>query len=79
MKNADMEKMKPCPFCGSENIGVKDSIISREMGNDCPCSSTRRVWAYCRYCGCEGRKHTGSFVYDEEIIAAATEAWNRRV
>lgn len=74
-----MEIMKHCPFCGSKDISVRSKILSHEAGKDCPCSSTRRVWAYCRYCGCEGRKHTGSFVYDEEIIAAATEAWNRRV
>ena len=74
-----MEKMKPCPFCGSENIGVKDEVLDRVMGNDCPCSAVRRVWGYCRNCGCEGRKHTGDFVYDDEIIAAATENWNIRI
>ena len=73
-----MAELLPCPFCGNKNIGLKEEIKSHEMGYDSPCSSTRIVWAYCDYCGCEGRKHTGSFVYDEEIIAAATEAWNRR-
>lgn len=71
-------ELKPCPFCGSTDIGIKDTILDYNMGNDCPCSATRRVWAYCRYCGAEGRKHTGDFVYDSEIVAAATEAWNNR-
>lgn len=73
-----MEKMKPCPFCGNKNISVRSKLINCEMGKDCPCSCTRTVWAYCEYCGCEGRKNTGSFVYYEEIIAAATDGWNRR-
>lgn len=73
-----MEEMKPCPFCGNKNLEVKDILLSREMGNNCPCSSTRKVWVYCRYCGCEGRKVTGSFVYYDEYIAEATQAWNRR-
>ena len=73
-----MEKMKPCPFCGSKEIGIKYIIISHDVGNNCPCSTNQRIWAYCSYCGCEGRKTYGSFTYKEEIIAAATEAWNRR-
>lgn len=68
-----------CPFCGSNDIGVKDNIIEHRMGNDCPCSTLRKVWAYCRYCQCEGRKTTIDNVYDSEIIAAAAEAWNKRV
>lgn len=74
----DSWKLKPCPFCGSKDIGVKDTILDRHMGNDCPSSATRKVWAYCRYCGAEGSKHTGDFVYDSEIMAAAIEKWNRR-
>ncbi len=73
-----MEEMKPCPFCGSKNIGVKYIIISHEAGKDCPCSSNLRIWAYCSFCGCEGRKTYCSIVGEEEIIAAAIEGWNRR-
>ena len=69
---------KPCPFCGSKNIGVKDIIIDRIMGNKSPCSAIRKVWAYCRCCECEGRKRTGDLVYDDEIIALAMESWNDR-
>lgn len=73
-----MESLKTCPFCGSDDIGVKDNILEYKMGQGCPCSSIRRVWAYCRRCECEGRKTTIESVYDSEIIAAAAEAWNRR-
>lgn len=73
-----MEEMKPCPFCGSKDISVKSRILSHETGKDCPCSSTRTVLAYCNYCGCTGRRVTSNFVGNEEIIAVATQAWNRR-
>ncbi len=72
-------EFKPCPFCGSKNIGVKDSIIKyHSNGKDTPCSALTKVWAYCRYCGAEGKKHTGDFVYDDEEMAAAMDAWNDR-
>ena len=73
-----METLKICPFCGSDDIGIKESILEYKMGNDCPCSAIKKVWAYCRRCECEGRKTTIDAVYDEEVIAAATEAWNKR-
>lgn len=72
-------KFKPCPFCGSEDIGVKDYVNDLNIGINCPFSANRTVWAYCRYCGCEGRKRTGDLVYYSEIIALVTEGWNARV
>lgn len=71
-------EFKPCPFCGSKNIGVKDEIFDFIANKNAPCSAIRRVWAYCRNCGCEGRKRNGALVYDSEIIALATESWNDR-
>ena len=73
-----MESLKPCPFCGSDDIAIKEKVLERKMGNDGPCSAIKRVWAYCQRCECEGRKRTIEAVYDEEVLAAATEAWNRR-
>lgn len=69
------EKLKPCLFCGKDDIGVKDEILEIRKG-----SSIRRTWAYCRYCGSEGRKMTIEAVdgVETDIIAAATEAWNKR-
>lgn len=75
-----IDEFKPCPFCGSSDIGVKDIIIDYHTnGKDMPCSATRQVWAYCRYCGATGSRGTGDFVYDNEIIAMAMERWNKRI
>ena len=74
-----MEKLMNCPFCGNSDIGIKDNVIEHRAGHDCPCSSIVKTWAYCRYCGAEGPKKTIENVYNSEIIAAATEAWNRRL
>lgn len=71
-------KLKPCPFCGRTDIGVKETILDYIMGNDCPCSRLKKVWAYCKYCGAESGKKTIDAVYREEVIAAATEKWNER-
>lgn len=72
------EQWKPCPFCGHDDIGVKESIITLKMGQDCPCSAIKKVWAYCRYCQAEGSKATIEAVYDSEVLAAAFEKWNKR-
>lgn len=69
---------KPCPFCGKTDVGVKDNIVDLLMGHDCPCTARRRIWAYCRYCGAEGRKTVADIIGDDEEIAAAVESWNRR-
>lgn len=73
-----MDDIRPCPFCGKKNIGVKEHLIERRAGHDCPCSAIKIVWSYCRYCEAEGPKRTVDAVYDNDVIAAATEAWNRR-
>lgn len=78
MKKNDGWEFKTCPFCGSDDIGVKDSIIDVQMGNDCPSSARKIIWAYCRYCGTEGPKTVRDIVYDDEIMAAAIVKWNER-
>ena len=75
----ETRKAKPCPFCGKDDIGVKEHIIDHKAGHDCPCSAIKKVWAYCRHCEAEGAKRTIDAVYDSEVEAAAIEAWNRRV
>jgi translation initiation factor 2 beta subunit (eIF-2beta)/eIF-5 len=71
-------QFKPCPFCGSTDIGVKDNIIDLLMGNDCPSSTRRKIWAYCRYCGATSGTKIADIVYDDEEIAVAIEKWNER-
>lgn len=69
---------KPCPFCGSTDIGVKDNIVDLLMGSDCPSSARRKIWAYCRYCGATSGTMTADIVYDHEEVAVAVEMWNKR-
>lgn len=69
---------KPCPFCGSTDVGVKDNIVDLCMGHDAPCTAIRKIWAYCRYCGANGPGTTQEVIGDDEEIAAAIVAWNKR-
>lgn len=75
-------KLKPCPFCGNDRkdwLKVKSEILEHRMnGADTPCSSLRRVWIECEYCGCKGKTSVVDAVYDNEILAGATVAWNQR-
>lgn len=72
-------EFKPCPFCGNTKIGVEDEVLDHLMGNNCPASTRRKIWAYCRYCGAESRKTVADIVYGRDEIAVAVEIWNRRI
>ena len=78
MNKNDKWEFKPCPFCGSKNIGIKDTILDSIIGKDYPASSLRRIWGYCRQCGAESGKKVGDVVYNEEEIAIGVEMWNKR-
>lgn len=67
-----------CPFCGKNTIATESELLEYRMGNDSPCSSIKRIWAICTYCGAQGPKTTNETVYPEEEVAAAVLAWNRR-
>ena len=71
-------QFKKCPFCGSDEIGVKDSILEFNTGHDCPSTVRKKIWAYCRYCGAEGPKTVQDIVGDSEEIASAIVKWNER-
>lgn len=58
-----------CPFCGSTDIGVKDSILEEHC------------FAYCRHCFATGPKvhiSEDSNCTDEEVIELAMLKWNIR-
>ena len=56
------EELKPCPFCGSTDIRIKNISLA---------SSTRLpFWAHCASCGADG-PHKSDFGY-------AIAAWNFR-
>ena len=57
-----MEELKPCPFCGSENVGIMTMFPLR---ND-----LIAYYAKCFNCGART-----AALLDEQL---AIEAWNRR-
>lgn len=59
-----MEELKPCPFCGSNEILVHASHFAMQDGP--------RYRVRCKRCSCE---LTWSFTSMEDLTAA----WNRRV
>ena len=61
-----MTKLKPCPFCGSENI----KLIKNPVYDANECTTLYYKFYKCRYCGAQGG---GS--YSERDAA---EKWNRR-
>lgn len=78
MEDENMEKLKPCPFCGGEG-----EIVSRK-----PCKTSKtRYYIQCKKCGCKTREFKTVFRSDnkwndadkEETICIAVFTWNKRV
>lgn len=58
-----MVELKPCPFCGSDNVGFyEDEVQTSEE------TTTGFIW-------CHGCDFSSDSFYNEEIAA---EKWNRR-
>ncbi len=74
----DNWKFKPCPFCGSEDIGVKEKTITHISEKDAPTVARTKIWAYCRYCEATSGYTIQDIIGDDEKIAAAIEKWNQR-
>lgn len=69
----------PCPFCGSDDIGVGDITIDIIMGGEMePCTARKQIFGYCRYCRAQGRQKTADIIYPGEEVAVAVETWNDR-
>lgn len=69
-------KLKPCPFCGSEEIGItsftEDDFISEY-------SIYGEIYCHCRGCGARG--HIIDYYESDDYYTAhksAIEAWNNR-
>lgn len=70
-KGAKMEKLKPCPFCGSEFMsGVYISARWRKGT-----ANRKQYWITCGKCRVEQRHGNGD---GYRTIANAVKAWNRR-
>lgn len=70
-----MAELKPCPFCGSDNIGTAKGFVNfllkKYRGN------IRAVG--CRDCGCVAGVFNTLAMPIEEAEEKAIESWNRRV
>jgi hypothetical protein len=84
-----MSELKPCPFCGSENIAVGSDKGTVYRHNTAFGDLTRSVptvrWAYCVDCGCVApaekvNNFDGFYKPDEQedALNRAISAWNRR-
>ena len=67
------EKLKPCPFCGNEFLGVR--VVAGTIEE--PFTHEARVT--CHNCGAEG-KHIRMWedILEEEIVQKAVAGWNER-
>ncbi len=68
------DKLKPCPFCGSNNIGTAKGyvvfLLKKYRGN------VRAVG--CRDCGCVAGVFNTLAISIEEAEEKAIDSWNRR-
>ena len=69
-----MIELKPCPFCGSENV----KLMSNETEDGIPCCVTDEdeldaIYSYIHCYGCDM-----DFMSDSGIARNVLEAWNRR-
>lgn len=71
-----MEKLKPCPFCGSTNLGLSDKVTVISY------KKRRHVAIYCKKCNCYGARVLGEVQnYNRSTDEAREEAclkWNQR-
>lgn len=63
---SNIEKLKPCPFCGSTNVEAFE-----QYADDCPFHS---AIVRCHSCDAQSAQMVG-----RDKIAMATRAWNKRV
>ena len=64
-----MSELKPCPFCGEQNLSISMACWSIAQEDD------KLQWVDYWYVVC-GKCGTKSYQYGTETLAA--EAWNRR-
>ncbi len=71
-------QFEPCPFCGSTDIGVEDVTLDVYISQNAPSSRLTEVYAYCRNCKAKGGHRIIQAMSDNDIMLAASEAWNNR-
>lgn len=65
-----MKKLKPCPRCGSEHVGVTWEVKARYSGGHKQ-SEADNYKVFCEYCYLQGP-------YGFETFADAVDWWNER-
>ncbi len=61
-----MTKLKPCPFCGSEDVELRDGIAFAGA-------------VYCKRCTADVVFHAGKHLFNDcDWKETTTDAWNRR-
>ena len=63
------DKLKPCPFCGSEKIQFFFFFFLQHREGEVMC-----VWYGCSWCVCGGKIDTGG----TQTMKDAAQEWNRR-
>lgn len=80
-KNKTNNDLKPCPFCGSENLAEEASGSLEIYG-----STFQSAWIECLDCGCEGPRleitdSTNPEDFKENTVSdyqAVRDNWNKR-
>ena len=71
----DEIKLKPCPFCGSEEIAIIKEETQKdvlEINDNTPqfVSIDNKYQVFCDHCSCQTAKYS--------YLEVAVESWNRR-
>jgi len=71
------EKLKPCPFCGSNKLGISNKTATTDWKQ-----GKRKVAIYCKKCNAYGTRilcnEQNYRNATEEAIQQAIDAWNKR-
>lgn len=67
------EELKPCPFCGSENV-----IVDKSRRKTSLVTSETDARVHCTECFCDGPKASTDLYSYVEIERAASVLWNER-
>lgn len=73
-ENVGEIKLKPCPFCGSENV----RLMSNDTEDGTPCCINNEEELEATYCYIHCYGCGMDFMPNSDIAREVMEAWNRR-